>query len=835
MTIDHVESLDVVLSDGSRARLEAVSPEQLSERARGFGLEASLYRDVSRLVETRAGAIRDGFPPHWRRSGGYRLDRMVPEAGPFDLSKLVTGSEGTLATVVEATVRLVPRPRAIAGLAGHFESVDAALGAVEAARECGAAAIELVDDAIVELARGSPVHGRLTQALVGRPGALLWVEFYADSPAEAAAAASKLETLWTRVSVGSGSGVPAGENTTAVGSGAYAVVRAESGVQLGQFRELRKAGLALLTSAGVGRERSLAFVEDTAVDPARLQEYTRRFRGILERHGLRAGFYGHASAGCLHIRPFMDLGQPGRIDTLRAVATEVADLAAEFGGMNSSEHGDGLARAEFSRKLFGDELYECMREVKRLFDPHGRLNPGKKVDSPPMTENLRDPALPDAGPIRTHFAFGADGMRGVANRCARIGACRKSAGSGGTMCPSYMATRDEQHSTRGRANALVRALSTPDPVAALGDDRLHEILDLCLECKACRTECPLSVDMAALKAEFLAHYHDAHGVPVGTRLFGHARTMNRVGSALAPLSNLAAAGPARWALERLAGIDRRRPLPRFRRDTVQKWFTRRRQGVSSGERGRVVFLADSFTSYTEPEVGRAAIELLEAAGYEVELAGDVCCGRALISKGLLRQARAEQARLLDRLAPAALEGTPIAGCEPSCVFTLTDELPGLNSDPRAEAVARAATLADDLIVAAIDDGGLELVARPGLRGKRILLHTHCHQKAALATRSTVSLLERLPDADVVTLDAGCCGMAGSFGFESAHYDLSMRIGAMRLFPAVTAEPDAIIAATGTSCRQQIGHGTGRVAVHPLVLIRHALSGRTVERGGTSAD
>ncbi|HUF68356.1 MAG TPA: FAD-linked oxidase C-terminal domain-containing protein [Longimicrobiales bacterium] len=851
MTIDHVESLDVVLSDGSRTRLDAVTPEQLSVRARGSGLEAALYREVSALVETRADAIRDGFPPHWRRSGGYRLDRMLPEAGPFDLSKLVIGSEGTLATVVEATLRLVPRPLAVVGMAGHFDSVDAALGAVEAARECGAAAIELVDDAILDLARHSPVHGRLTEALVGRPGALLWVEFYGDSHPEVAAAASKLEAVWTRTSAGR----PREHRAVNGCNGVYAVVRAKSSKQLRQFRELRKAGLALLTAAGEGGERSLAFVEDTAVDPARLQEYTRRFRGILERHGLRAGFYGHASAGCLHIRPFMNLRQPGRIDTLRAVATEVASLAAEFGGMNSSEHGDGLARAEFSRQLFGDALYECMREVKRVFDPLDRLNPGKKVDPPPMTENLRDPALPDAGPIRTHFAFDADdGMRGVANRCARIGACRKSAGSGGTMCPSYMATRDERHATRGRANALVHALSTPDPAAAFSDDGLYEILDLCLECKACRTECPLSVDMAMLKAEFLAHYHDAHGVPFGARLFGNVRTLNRVGSSFAPLSNLGSAGPSRWLLEWLAGVDRRRPLPRFRRDTLQRWFARRdhggadagarqvpglgaatRPGLADGERGRVIFLADSFTSYTEPEIGRAAIELLEAAGYTVELAGDVCCGRALISKGLLRQAKAAHARLLDRLAPAALEGTPIVGCEPSCVFTLVDELPALSGDdPRAAAVARAAGLVDDLLVAAIDDGDLSLDAGSDLHRKRILLHPHCHQKAASAGGSTVSLLERLPGAMVTTLDAGCCGMAGSFGFETAHYDLSMRIGGMRLFPAVDAEPDAIIAATGTSCRQQIEHGARRVALHPVVLIRQALAGRIdAPAGGTA--
>ncbi|NUN49700.1 MAG: 4Fe-4S dicluster domain-containing protein, partial [Candidatus Brocadiae bacterium] len=328
------------------------------------------------------------------------------------------------------------------------------------------------------------------------------------------AAAARLEQAWQRHRHG------------------YAIVRATTPSELKRFRELRKAGLGLLSAAGQGNERSIAFVEDTAVDPRRLAAYTDRFARLLERHGLRAGFYGHASAGCLHIRPFMDLGRPGEVARMRAVAGEVAALVSEFGGMNSSEHGDGLVRAEFSRRLFGDELYEAMRELKRAFDPSNRLNPGKKVDAPAMTEHLREPALPRSLPLATVFPFAfADGMRGAANRCVRVGACRKSAASGGTMCPSYMATRDERHSTRGRANALVAALSSPDPRAALGDDALMDVLDLCLECKACKSECPMSVDMATLKAEALYQRHAAHGTPIAARLFGHARAVNRAGSA----------------------------------------------------------------------------------------------------------------------------------------------------------------------------------------------------------------------------------------------------------------------------------------------------------------
>jgi Fe-S oxidoreductase len=380
------------------------------------------------------------------------------------------------------------------------------------------------------------------------------------------------------------------------------------------------------------------------------------------------------------------------------------------------------------------------------------------------------------------------------------------------MCPSYMATREEEHATRGRANALVKALSTPDPHASLGSERLHEILDLCLECKACKSECPLSVDMASLKAEFLSHYQDAHGVPPRSRLFGSIRALNRIGSATAPVSNLA----PRRLLDRAAGIDRRRPLPRFQRETLIRWDKRRRK-VPGRE---VVFLADSFTTFTEPAIGRAAIELLEAAGYAVRLEAAGCCGRSSISKGLLDRARAMAKSMTERLAPYAERGVPIVGCEPSCLLTLREEhLALLPDDARAQTVASQVRLVEELLVEAIDDGALRLRETPA----RIVLHGHCHQKALAGTAATVALLERIPGAEVSELDAGCCGMAGSFGFEAEHYELSMQIGETRLFPALRRErADTLVAATGVSCRQQIAHGVGRAARHPVQLARAAL-------------
>ena len=576
-------------------------------------------------------------------------------------------------------------------------------------------------------------------------------------------------------------------------------------------------------AASTGARRPAAFVEDTAVAPERLNDYVAGFREILDRHGLTAGFYGHCSVGCLHIRPFVDLSQPGDVETMRAVAEEIVELVASFDGVNSSEHGDGLARSAFNPRVFGDDLYAAFRKVKALFDPAGILNPGVMVDAPPMTEHLRDPALPAARPLKTRLSFAEHGdMRGAADRCQRIGACRKT--GIGVMCPSYMATREEEHATRGRANALVKALSEPDPHAALGDERLHEILDLCLECKACKSECPLSVDMASLKAEFLSHYQDIHGVPLRSRLFGAIRPLNRAGAALAPFSNLPARVPAaRALLERAAGIDRRRPLPRFAREHLVRW-DRRRARALAGSRGDVVFLADSFTTYTEPAIGRAAIELLEAAGWRVRLESAGCCGRASISKGLLDQARGMAADMAARLAPDAERGVPIVGCEPSCLLTLREEhLALLPDDPRAAAVARQARLVEELLVEAIDDGALRLDPASAVSDREIVFHGHCHQKAVAGTAATVALLERIPGARVTELDAGCCGMAGSFGFETEHYDLSMQVGESRLFPALrAADAGALVAATGVSCRQQIAHGVGRRARHPVELVRAAL-------------
>ena len=809
MTIDHVLALDVVLSDASQATFGPLTPGDLARRAGAPTLDGTICRDLPALVERNREAIATGFPRFWRQSGGYRLDRLArtdAQTAGFDLAKFVVGSEGTLVTVVEATVSLVPAPRHRVIAVGHFTSVPAAIEATQDALACQPAAVELLDRAIIELSRQKIEYRSLGSILRGDPEALLFVTFYGDTQAEAVAGLDHLDELWQ-----------------AHGHG-YHTLRAVEAEEQAALLKVREAGLGLLMAASTGARRPLAFVEDTAVEPAKLASYAGRFRQILESRGLTAGFYGHCSVGCLHIRPFIDLSAPGQPELMRAVAEEVRDLVLEYGGVNSSEHGDGLARSEFNRRVFGDALYAAMQETKLLFDPENRMNPGKIVNAPAMTDHLRDATQPAPVALTTRLTFDVPGgMRGAADRCMNIGLCRKA--STGVMCPSYMATRDEEHSTRGRANALLHALSTPDPRAALGSDRLHGILDLCLECKACKSECPLGVDMAALKTEALAAYHDQHGIPLRSRMFGAIRTLNRVGSAAYPLSNLVTGWrPARLMAERWLGVSAARPLPRFARQDLRGWFRRRPARAAPASQGELVFLADSFTTFTEPSVARAAIELLELAGWQVRLESGGCCGRASLSKGLVDQARRMATDMTERLGEAAARGVPIVGVEPSCLLTLRDEysalLPG---QEKVQAVAAATRLPEELLVAAIASGRLTVPDPSSLTGRRILLHGHCHQKALAGTAPTMELLRSIPGAEVIEVDAGCCGMAGSFGFEAEHYDLSMRIGELRLFPAIRAEAEeTIIAATGVSCRQQIAHGTGRPARHPLEILREVL-------------
>ncbi|HEU5395050.1 MAG TPA: anaerobic glycerol-3-phosphate dehydrogenase subunit C, partial [Candidatus Methylomirabilis sp.] len=534
-----------------------------------------------------------------------------------------------------------------------------------------------------------------------------------------------------------------------------------------------------------------------------------------------AAYYAHASVGCLHIRPIIDLKQEPEVEKMRSIAEQVSDLVLEFGGAMSAEHGDGLARSCWNEKMFGPTLYKAFQEVKGAFDPHGMMNPGKIVNAPPMTENLRYGPRYRARQVRTHFSFGREGgFDRAVELCNGAGVCKKKLE--GTMCPSYMVTREEEHSTRGRANALRAALSGHLPAEALTSHRMYEVLDLCLECKGCKAECPSNVDMAKLKYEFLAHYYAAHGTPLRARLFGHIAALSRLGCALAPVSNwMLASAPARFALERLVGVDRRRRLPPFARPTFARWFAARNGAAPQGERKSVVLFNDTFMTYNYPEIGRAAVALLEAAGFHVVLAEKRCCGRPMISKGMVEQARANARYNLEQLAPYAEAGMPIVGCEPSCLLTFRDEYPDLLEDARAERLARHVFLIEEFLLDLHERGELPLTFRPA--AGEILFHGHCHQKALVGSAPSLKVLRLLPGVRVTEVDSGCCGMAGSFGYEREHYDISQAIGARRLFPAVQAAgPETEIVAAGISCRQQIAHATGRRARHLVEVLAAAL-------------
>jgi FAD/FMN-containing dehydrogenase/Fe-S oxidoreductase len=802
-TLDHVLELACLLADGSEVVLRDLTPEELQAKCRADGLEGQVYREVRRLVDDHADEIRARYPRIMRRVSGYNLDEFV-KPQPFGLHRLAVGSEGTLVVVVEMKMRLVPRPRFTALDVIHYDDLQAALDSSVDLLTTGPYAVELTDKMILDLARNNIEQRGRMGFVQGDPAAIMIVEYAGDSEAEVRAKIEALEALRERKRIGYASHV------------AYDPAAQQS------IWKLRKAGLGLLLGTK-GDRKPIAFVEDTAVEPAKLGSFITRFREVLARHGAAAGYYGHCSVGCLHIRPLIDLKDAAEIRKVQAIAEEITALVIEYGGALSGEHGDGRARSPFNETLYGPRLYEAFRQVKRAFDPKGLLNPGNVVDAPPMTEHLRYGAAYRAWEPETVLDFSAQGgFAGAVEMCNGIGVCRKKLE--GTMCPSYMATLDEEHSTRGRANALRAVLSGRAPRGDFTGRRLYEILDLCLECKACKAECPANVDMAKLKYEFLAHYYRARGLPLRNRLFGRIHALARLGSALAPVSNwIAGTAAHRWLLERLAGIDRRRPLPGFAATPFDRWFARHRP-EGTGARGEVVLFHDTFNTYQTPGVAIAATRLLETLGYRVALADRNCCGRPMISKGMLDEARGLAEDNVRRLGPAARRGAPIVGLEPSCLLTLRDEYPELVRTEDARRVAGQALLLDEFLRGELAAGHPLFARARGGAGRRVLLHGHCHQKALAGTTPTVAVL-KAAGYQVDEVDAGCCGMAGSFGFEVEHYELSLKIAERRLAPAVRAAgADVAVCAPGISCRQQVEHTTGRVAQHPAELLWDALAG-----------
>jgi len=800
-TMEHVLEMKVVLADAQVITARTLTDEELAGKVRVAGLEGEFYRQVQRLTTTHRDEILKRYPKILRRVGGYALDEFV-NGKPFNLVRLLISSEGTLATTLEAKINLEPRPKMTALMVIHYRTMLEALESTMELLTTGPSAVELVDKYVMDLTRASLEYARQMTFVQGSPGALLLVEYQGTSAEELAAKLDRLESHCRRQGIG------------------IAFTRAVTAEDQQKIWKVRKAGLGLLLGMP-GDRKPVAGIEDTAVAPERLAEYIRRFDQIVRSHGTEAAYYAHASVGCLHIRPLIDLKQEPEVQKLRSIAEQVCDLVMEFGGAMSAEHGDGLARSCWTEKFFGPTLYGAFKELKTACDPQGIMNPGKIVDAPPMTENLRFGAGYRARPVRTYFTYAREGgFDRAIEMCNGAAVCRKKLE--GTMCPSFMVTLEEEHSTRGRANALRAAINGHLPADALTSGRMYAVLDLCLQCKGCKAECPSNVDMAKLKSEFLAAYHDRHGIPLRAWLFANIDSLNRLGCALAPFSNrVAGSAPARWLFDRLFGLHRNRSLPPFASQTFDRWFASRKGPRPGASQGPVVLFHDCYLTYNYPEIGKAAVKVLEAAGYEVILPERKCCGRPVISKGLLREAKSLAVYNVERLSEYARQGIPVVGCEPSCILTFRDEYPDLLDDPRAELLAKHTFMIEEFLVGLHEWNTLNLPFRKGARS--LLLHGHCHQKALIGSGPSLRMLRLLPGATVEEVDSGCCGMAGSFGYEKEHYEFSLAIGNRRLFPAVKAKgPEWEIVASGVSCRQQIAHATGRNARHLVEVLADAL-------------
>lgn len=815
MTADHLVSAEVILSDGTAASFGNLGEPQAQSRAEASTLEGRIYRTSLRLRDECADLVQTRWPRVWRRASGYSLNHLVgysPAAPPgwyvhpapypphrgTNLAPLLCGAEGTLAVIRRATVNLVPRPAATILVVLPYDNSLAACEATPEILESRPAAVELIPRTILDLAHSVPAYARRLGFVEEIPNAMLVVEYVGESLEAARSAAGRL----------------AKQGTTLESSGAQANLWA-----------VRKAGLGLLLSVP-GDVKPISFVEDVAVPVELLSEYVRRVDRVLAEHGTHGEWYAHASGGCLHLRPLVNLKTAAGVAQMRGIAEGILDVVLDLRGVLSGEHGDGLAHTEFNERLFGPEIMDAFRQLKQAFDPMGLLNPGKVVTlpgqaAPRMDENLRyGPAYAAQSP-ETVYAFRREGdLAHAVEACNGAGVCLQT---GGVMCPSYQATREEKDTTRGRANALRAALSGRLPAGSLTGPDIHRILDLCLQCKGCKAECPSAVDMARVKSQYLDLYHKEHGVPLRSRLFAEIAVLSRLARPLAePVNALARLRPSRWALEKALGISRQRVMPPFARSSFRRWF-RSRPVRENGQ--PVVLFVDTFVDYNHPQIGRAAVRVLEAAGYRVQIApGQTCCGRAMISKGLLGRAKQMAARNLAALAPYAEAGLPIVGLEPSCLLSFRDEyLDFFPDDPRASVLAQNAVLIE------------ELLTRPSADGRRpvehlhfapieapVLFHGHCQAKALVGTRPTLEML-RATGTEVVEIDSGCCGMAGSFGYETEHYDVSMKIGEMRLFPAIREGKGAIVAAAGASCRTQILDGTGTQALHPIEVLARMLA------------
>lgn len=824
-TRDHLLEVETILSDGSEVTFGAVSAEAFFKKVEvkeKENLEEQLYRHIFEKLSNpdTQQHIRREFPKPGvqRRNTGYAVDFLLdakpfnPGGPDFNFCKLLAGSEGTLAFTTAVKLNLVPLPLPHpVVLAAHFKSLDETMEAVLVAMRHQPNQCELMDKAVLDCTKGNIEQAKNRYFVEGDPAAVLMIEFRAETPEAAEAKAKSLI-----------------ENLRQAGMGyAFPLI---FGKKTKQVWDLRSAGLGVLSNMP-GDAKPVAFIEDTAVALADLPAYIRDFEKMMEGFGQKAVYYAHAGAGELHLRPVLNLKKSEDVQRFHEIALASAKLVKKYGGSLSGEHGDGRVRAEFIPMMLGQENYELFRSIKKNWDPHGIFNPGKIVDAPPMSESLRYEPDVQQPEYQTVFDFSADGgILRLAEKCNGSGDCRRLDFSGGTMCPSYRATRNEKDSTRARANALREFLTHPPGSGnAFARKELKEVMDLCLSCKGCTSECPSNVDMTTMKAEFLHQYYRRHGVPFRAKFFGHIGRMNEVLSHFPFLPNLLTSNALTSSiLKKIVGVAPQRSLPPLHGFTLRRWHKKHHWELhpQAPAKGKVYLFCDEFTNFYDVEIGVKTIQLLTCLGYEVEIPEHPQSGRAQLSKGLLPEAQQlarENVRIFSKLIS---EKTPLLGIEPSAILGFRDEYPRLverSEVETAKLLAANVFLVDEFLSNEIQQGNIT-PAFFTKEKKKILLHGHCHQKALSSVEASAWVAGLPENYEVEVIPSGCCGMAGAFGYEEEHYEVSMKIGELVLFPAVRkAAAEMVIAAPGTSCRHQILDGTGRRVLHPVEVLWEALN------------
>lgn len=810
-TMEHILEARVMLANGAIIDCKPRTRAEIRAIMETDSEEGKLWRGLTALLEKSRALIEARFPKVLRRVGGYSLDEFPEDAETWNLAKLICGSEGTFGIMLDCKLRLVTTPPVVMMLAIHFDNLIDGLKYVPTLLTHNPLSVELFDGEMIRLSRNNPSTLPLCDFVVGEPALILTVEVSGNTKEECLERLAEMEATIAAQKIG------------------YASPRFETRPECEKLLDLRKKALGIALSVP-GDTKPVSWIEDACVPVEHLSDYTRRVLQAATDLGLATVMYGHASVGVLHIKPSLNLKSQKNIDDMAKLSRTAMQICKEYGGSWSGEHGDGVARGAQNAEFWGPEMMEVFHAVKALFDPAYRMNPGRILDSPAVNENLRYGTAYHVGKLETAFGFRDFGGFGPAvEMCNGVGACRKTLN--GTMCPSYMATRDEEDSTRGRANALRMAMSGQLGNEGVGGERLHEVMDLCLQCKACKSECPSNVDMARMKAEHLHQYYKTHSPSLRDRIFAESPVMGSIMSG--PLSIFANSGLAITPLRKLMlsflGIAPDRNLPPFAGQKFSSWFAKNAGKQGQATKGEVVLFADCWSNYHELDPAKWSLRVLEALGYKVHLVSDACCQRTRISKGFLDKAAREGEKTITRLTPYAEKNIPILGIEPSCVSGLSDDLPDLLPERLAQASKRVASLSqpiEEFLAQQVESGAITL---PALKqpAKRYLVHGHCHQKAMYSTGDVKSLLKHA-DSSLEEVDSGCCGMAGSFGYEDEHYAISKQIGERKLLPAVrTQAAGTVIIANGFSCRHQVKDFAGKKAVHSIEAFGSALLGELI--------